>query len=86
MRVPSGYLVFSKLITLSYLEIIAVSSADVDDVRDVLNYYKQFDSPLEQFKERQRILLSQLEEQKLQEQNSSVAPVKKWTPTFFGRK
>lgn len=65
---------------------VAVSSADVDDVRDVLRYYKQFESPLEQFKENQRKLLNQMQEQQLQEQNAPASPVRKWTPSFLGRK
>lgn len=65
---------------------IAVSSADVDDVRDVLKYYKQFDSPLEKFKENQRILLQQLHEKELEEKTAPAVPVKSWTPSFLGRK
>jgi hypothetical protein len=35
----------------------AISTANVQDVRDVLNYYRQFDNPLEMFKENRRKLL-----------------------------
>lgn len=35
----------------------AIAATNVDDVRDVLNYYKQFDNPLEAFRENQRKLL-----------------------------
>lgn len=41
-----------------------VSASDVSDVREVLSYYKQFDNPLEVFKENQRKLLEMQEEQK----------------------
>lgn len=64
----------------------AVSSADVDDVRDVLQYYRQFDNPLAKFRENQQILLHQMQEKALEEKNALPSPVKKWTPSFFGRK
>lgn len=64
----------------------AVSSADVDDVREVLQYYRQFDNPLAKFKENQRILLQQLQEKELEEKNAPAVPVKRWSPSFFGRK
>lgn len=71
---------------LVFICVIAVSSSDVNDVRDVLQYYKQFDSPLEKFKENQRILLQQLQEKQLEEQNAPPSAVKRWTPSFLGRK
>ncbi|XP_031638584.1 mitochondrial import inner membrane translocase subunit TIM50-C [Contarinia nasturtii] len=75
---------------LSLLELVSflktVSSADVDDVRDVLQYYKQFDNPLAKFKENQQILLQQMQERELEEKNAPPSPVKKWTPSFLGRK
>lgn len=63
-----------------------MSSADVEDVRDVLQYYKQFDNPLAKFKENQQILLHQLQEKALEEKNAPSSPVKRWTPSFLGRK
>lgn len=51
-----------------------VSASDVSDVREVLSYYKQFDNPLEVFKENQRKLLEMQEEQK---QISGSLPVNK---------
>lgn len=36
---------------------IAILTSNVQDVRDVLNYYKQFDNPLEMFKENRRKFL-----------------------------
>ena len=65
---------------------LAIVTADVDDVREVMIYYKQFDNPIEQFKENQRKLYEQLEEQHLQDQNKQPTMVKKWTPRFFGGK
>lgn len=77
---------FLLILMFCFLFLTAVSSADVDDVRDVLQYYKQFDNPLAKFKENQRILLQQLQEKQLEEKNAPAAQVKRWTPSFFGRK
>lgn len=51
-----------------------VSASEVNDVREVLLYYKQFDDPLGVFKENQRKLLEIQEEQK---QMSGKLPVNK---------
>lgn len=68
------------------LSIIAVSSADVEDVREVLQYYRQFENPLAKFKENQRLLLQQLQEKELEEKNAAPVPIKRWSPSFLGRK
>lgn len=36
--------------------ILAIKQSDVDDVREVLRYYKQYDDPIEAFRENQRKL------------------------------
>jgi import inner membrane translocase subunit TIM50 len=46
-------------------------------------YYKQFDNPIEQFKENQRRLLEQMEAERIEAQNKQPAIVKKWTPSFL---
>ena len=38
------------------LTIPAIKQSDVDDVREVLRYYKQYDDPIEAFRENQRKL------------------------------
>lgn len=58
-------------------------TADVDDVREVMVYYKQFNDPIEQFKENQRKLLEQMELKHIEEQSKKPAIVKKWTPSFL---
>lgn len=68
------------------LFLIAIVTADVDDVREVMVYYKQFDDPIEQFRENQRKLLDQMEEKQREEQQKSPSIVKKWTPSFLGHK
>ena len=52
---------------------LAIKQSDVDDVREVLRYYKQYDDPIEAFRENQRklqvmkfeILLRKYESRKL---------------------
>ena len=41
---------------LNIFYVSAVKESDVDDVRDVLSYYKQFDDPIAVFRENQRKL------------------------------
>lgn len=63
-----------------------IVTADVDDVREVMVYYKQFSDPIEQFRENQRKLLEQMEEKQKEEQQKGPSIVKKWTPSFLGHK
>jgi mitochondrial import inner membrane translocase subunit TIM50 len=64
----------------------AIVTADVDDVREVMMYYKQFEDPIEQFRENQRKLLEQMEEKHREDQQKVPSIVKKWTPSFLGHK
>lgn len=66
--------------------ITAMSNAKVEDVRDVLVHYKQFDNPLAEFREKQRLLLQQMHEKQLEDQSHGPTPVKQWTPSFLGRR
>ncbi|XP_043280851.1 mitochondrial import inner membrane translocase subunit TIM50-C-like [Venturia canescens] len=62
-----------------------VLASNVEDVRDVLNYYRQFENPLEAFRENQRKLLQQMQEdesQKSQREGNKVL-TSKWTPSFL---
>lgn len=61
-------------------------TADVDDVREVMLYYKQFPDPIEQFRENQRKLLEQMEQKQKEDQEKGPSIVKKWTPSFLGHK
>ncbi|KAG5672615.1 hypothetical protein PVAND_002730 [Polypedilum vanderplanki] len=63
-----------------------IVTADVDDVRDVMTYYKQFADPIEQFRENQRKLFEQIEEKNREEKQKAPSVVKKWTPSFLGHK
>lgn len=62
---------------------IAIVTADVDDVREVMAYYKQFSDPIEQFRDNQRKLLEQMEVKQREELQKSPSIVKKWTPSFL---
>lgn len=59
----------------------AIKQSDVEDVRDVLEYYRQFDDPIETFRENQRKLqeeMSSLEEKRLKEMQTKGS-------SFFSR-
>lgn len=77
--------IFMKLIFYRYLS-SAIVTADVDDVREVMTYYKQFEDPIGKFRENQQILLEQMEEKQREEQQKAPSIVKKWTPSFLGHK
>lgn len=64
----------------------AIVTADVDDVREVMLYYKQFEDPIEQFRENQRKLLEQMEDKHREEAQKAPSVVKKWTPSFLSHK
>ncbi|OAD52877.1 Mitochondrial import inner membrane translocase subunit TIM50-C [Eufriesea mexicana] len=56
-----------------------ILTTNVEDVREVLNYYRQFDNPLQAFRENQRKFLMQMEE----EEKSSNIVTSKWKPFFY---
>ncbi|XP_063230283.1 mitochondrial import inner membrane translocase subunit TIM50-C-like [Bacillus rossius redtenbacheri] len=61
-----------------------IASENVEDVRVVLEYYQQFDDPLAAFRENQRKVLEQMQqEQKEKEQAKSQILTKGWTPSFL---
>ncbi|XP_032690129.1 mitochondrial import inner membrane translocase subunit TIM50-C-like isoform X2 [Odontomachus brunneus] len=61
-----------------------ISTSNVGDVRDVLNYYRQFDNPLETFRENRRKLLMQMEEeQNKAQQGSGQVLTSRWKPSFL---
>lgn len=68
---------------ISFLKTLATAS--VDDVREVLAYYRQFDDPLQQFRENQRRLVEQMQQKEREEQMRSKPIIKRWTPSFMGR-
>ncbi|OTF80994.1 mitochondrial import inner membrane translocase subunit [Euroglyphus maynei] len=56
--------------------LMAIANEKVDDVREVMRYYSQFDNPLEVFRENQRKLAEQ-EKEKERQQQQQTAPVYK---------
>lgn len=57
----------------------------MQDVRDVITYYRQFDNPLATFRENQQKAL-QMEEERVREEKTTHSPaVKRWTPNFLGK-
>lgn len=60
-----------------------ISLTNVEDVREVLNYYRQFDDPLKTFRENQRKLLEKLEEENKTQKDSGKHLTSRWTPSFL---
>jgi len=62
-----------------------IATAEVQDVREVITYYRQFDNPLSTFRENQQKAM-QMEEERIREEQSNKSPaVKRWTPNFLGK-
>ncbi|KYN08063.1 Mitochondrial import inner membrane translocase subunit TIM50-C [Cyphomyrmex costatus] len=53
-----------------------ILTSNVQDVRDVLNYYRQFDNPLEMFKENRRKFL-------VNKKDNSKVLISRWKPSFL---
>ena len=51
---------WNKAISVNMIVILAIRQTDVDDVREVLSYYRQFDDPIAVFRENQRKLQASL--------------------------
>lgn len=65
--------------------IAVIAQNDVDDVRDVLHYYRQFEDPISQFRENQRKLAEQMQEAERIEQAKTKPMVKQWSRGILGR-
>lgn len=64
--------------------LLTIASSEVEDVREVMTYYKQFDNPLGQFRENQRRLAEQMAEREQEEKQRAKPAVAKWRPSFLG--
>ncbi|KAF2896530.1 hypothetical protein ILUMI_09644 [Ignelater luminosus] len=65
--------------------LMTVANSEVEDVRDVLNYYNQFDDGLAAFREKQRFLLEQQEaEEKIKTQENPLT-ARNWTPKLLNK-
>ncbi|XP_017784265.1 PREDICTED: mitochondrial import inner membrane translocase subunit TIM50-C-like [Nicrophorus vespilloides] len=63
--------------------LLAISQNQIDDIREVVKYYNQFDDALATFREKQKQLIELAEEAASAPKPQS--PVNKWTPNFFKR-
>lgn len=61
--------------------ISAIAQSEVDDVRDVLKYYAEFENPLAVFREKQKKLMEQQEA----EREAKLTTKKRWTPSFLNK-
>ncbi|XP_017143851.1 mitochondrial import inner membrane translocase subunit TIM50-C [Drosophila miranda] len=68
---------------VAFLKIIAQN--DVEDVRETLHYYRQFEDPISQFRENQRKLAEQMQEEERIERAKAKPMVKQWTRNLLGR-
>lgn len=66
---------------ISFLSVLG--SSDVDDVREVLQYYNQFEEPIVQFRENQRKLSEQMHADEIEKQNKPKPMVKNWSRGFM---
>ncbi|KAL9697383.1 hypothetical protein quinque_000824 [Culex quinquefasciatus] len=64
--------------------LLTIANSEVEDVREVMTYYKQFDNPLGQFRENQRRLAEQMAEREQEEKQRAKPAVAKWRPSFLG--
>lgn len=64
--------------------LMTIANNEVDDVREVMMYYKQFDNPLVQFRDNQRKLAEQMAVKEEEEKQRAKPAVQKWRPSFLG--
>lgn len=64
----------------------AIAENDIEDVREVLKYYRQYDDPLEAFREKQKQLLEELEAVAAARKEYEASKFSRWTPSFLHRK
>jgi len=62
-----------------------IASSEIDDVRDVLKYYSNFDDPLATFRDKQKKLLEQQEAEREAKSAQTPPPVKRWSPSIFNK-
>lgn len=67
-------------------QFLAIAENDIEDVREVLKYYRQYDDPLEAFREKQKHLIEELEAQAAAKKEQESSKFSKWAPSFFQKK
>uniref|UniRef100_A0AAG5D2S7 Mitochondrial import inner membrane translocase subunit TIM50 n=1 Tax=Anopheles atroparvus TaxID=41427 RepID=A0AAG5D2S7_ANOAO len=64
--------------------LVTIATTEVEDVREVMTYYKSFENPLAKFRENQRLLAEQMAEKEHEEKQRSLPAVQRWRPSFLG--
>ncbi|XP_075234117.1 mitochondrial import inner membrane translocase subunit TIM50-C-like [Lycorma delicatula] len=60
-----------------------IAASNIDDVREVLSFYGKYENPVEAFRENQRKLLEQMEENEEKEKKKGVSLASKWADKFL---
>ncbi|XP_052888647.1 mitochondrial import inner membrane translocase subunit TIM50-C-like [Anopheles moucheti] len=64
--------------------LVTIATSEVEDVRDVMTYYKSFENPLVKFRENQRLLAEQMAEREHEDKQRNLPAVQRWRPSFLG--
>lgn len=73
----------SLLDLATFLKTIAEN--DIEDVREVLKVYSSYDDPIQEFREKQKRLMDELEAQAVAKKEQEHSKVSRWTPSFLKR-
>lgn len=75
---------------LAYIDcytLLAISNSQIEDVREVLRIYNQYEDPLKAFKERQKQLIERAEAKAAEERNNAgnQSALSRWKLNIFRR-
>jgi len=62
-----------------------IASSEIEDVREVLKYYSNFDDPLATFRDKQKKLLEQQEAEREARSSQAAPAIKRWSPSIFNK-
>lgn len=79
-------LILVNICTNIHIFVTAIADNDIEDVREVLKNYSEYEDPIEAFREKQKKLIDQLEAQAAAKRDQDVSKASRWTPNFFNRK
>ncbi|XP_050314174.1 mitochondrial import inner membrane translocase subunit TIM50-C-like [Anthonomus grandis grandis] len=63
----------------------AIAENDIEDVREVLKVYSDYDDPIMAFRDKQKRLIDELEAQEAAKKEQEKNKVSRWTPSFLKR-
>lgn len=66
--------------------VLAIADNNIEDVREVLKYYSKYDDPVAAFREKQKILIEELEAQAAAKKEQEPLKISRWTPNIFNRR